>query len=141
MNTEKDLQRMVGVALGVYGRQHRKTPTMWPVENILNKGTFDLFVACGGKVAWVELKVAGPNAKPTVRAGQPGFGAMMALAGVPAVVLVGHPDGGWRLLKGSTTGDDWRECVLASGEVFDHRLVEEIFASAGCGGMNSTTNR
>lgn len=60
----------------------------------------------------MELKVAGPGAKPTLRPGQDTFAGMLMDAGVPCGYLVGSKCGALRLIGGRTTGADWREHVL-----------------------------
>jgi hypothetical protein len=90
-----------------------------------NLGTFDGFLMVMGRAAWVELKVAGPNAKPKMRRGQPAFGSDILAAHGEAWVLVGHPDGSLRLLFGDTTGEDWHDKLHLR---FDRLTVDVIEA-------------
>lgn len=78
-----------------------------------NLGTFDVFLARDGRAAWLELKVAGPNEKPNIRAGQPAFAEQCVRAKIPCGYLVGSPKGQVRLLGPRTTGADWREHLVA----------------------------
>jgi hypothetical protein len=87
-----------------------------------NLGTFDAWIVIRGHVAVTELKVAGPNAKPDMRRGQPAFGSDWTRAGGRAWVLVGHPDGSLRLLRGDTLGEDWRDCLVRR----DDRLTPDL---------------
>jgi hypothetical protein len=88
-----------------------------------NLGTFDTFVACDGRSAWMELKAAGPNAKPDLRPGQASFAAQCFDAGIPAAYLVGSPNGVVRMIGPGTTGDDWRQHLVAR---WDHLDVPAI---------------
>lgn len=128
--TEKDLQKALAKALEARWMGTR-LPVPYvhePVENMLNVGTFDNWICVGGVPAWVELKVCGPNAKPDMRPGQPGFGYRMLKAGVRAVVLCGSGDGSWKLLRGDTVGSDWREKLIARGDVVDEDVVHAILS-------------
>lgn len=97
------------------------------VENRVNVGTFDTWIGCNRRSAWVELKIAGPNAAPKMRPGQPGFGYRQICVGHPAVVLVGHKDESYRLIAPDTVGSDWREKLLERGDTLDWRVIERIF--------------
>jgi hypothetical protein len=102
----------------------RGMPTGWFVRRIEdasgNLGTYDTFLAHRGwGQAWMELKVAGPNAKPDLRKGQPAFGQGLDAAGVPCAYLVGSPNGRVRMIGPHTTGDDWREHLIAEWPALD----------------------
>lgn len=92
-------------------------------DNSGNLGTFDTFIGRRGRAGWLELKVAGPNAKPSLRPGQPSFGAQCFDAGVPAAYLVGSPNGRVRLIGPLTVGDDWRDHLVMS---WDSLCVPEV---------------
>lgn len=116
-------------AIRAYAMERELPHTYEPIENRLNLGTFDFFIAAGGHAAWVETKFElTARRKPRLRRGQPAFGARMAYAGMPAVVLVGHADGSWRLLSGATTADTWRSNVLSTGTEWGSTLIDRIFA-------------
>lgn len=97
------------------------------IENVVAAGTFDTYVAGHGKAGWIELKVAGPRAKPEVRAGQPGFGYRCLESGVPAHVLIGSPNGTIRLCEGIIMGDDWREHLVCEGRRDDKAFMNVVF--------------
>lgn len=88
-----------------------------------NLGTFDTFLAMGGVSGWLELKVAGPNAKPNIRPGQPAFARECFDAGVPAAYLVGSDSGRVRLLHPLTREHDWREHLIMDWDYLDMREI------------------
>lgn len=88
-----------------------------------NLGTFDLFFGRRDLCGWLELKVAGPNARPKLRPGQPSFGADCFDAGIPAGYLVGSPDGQVRLIGPLTRGHDWREHLIMRWPTLDMQQV------------------
>lgn len=101
-----------------WGLVRHRMPPGWFTRRIEDKsgnlGTYDLFLAHRDwGQAWLELKVAGPDAKPELRKGQPAFGAGLHAAGVPCGYLVGSPNGKVRLIGPLTLGDDWREHLVA----------------------------
>lgn len=107
-----------------WGLIRHRMPPGWFVRRIEdasgNLGTYDTFLAHRGwGQAWLELKVAGPNAKPDLRRGQPAFGAGLHAAGVPCGYLVGSPSGKVRLIGPLTTGDDWRDHLVAEWREID----------------------
>ena len=128
---EKDVRAAMMVALTDYSRRClpgvSRPSTCEIVENKANVGTFDTFIACNRKSAWIELKFAGPNAAPKMRAGQPGFGFRMKAAQQPAVVLIGHADESYRLIAPDTLGPDWRDKLLERGDHLDWTVIERIF--------------
>lgn len=77
-----------------------------------NLGTWDTFLACHGRAAWLELKVAGPAEKPRTRPGQAAFGAALFDAGIPALYLVGSATGTMRAIGPLMTTDTWREHLV-----------------------------
>lgn len=83
-----------------------------------NLGTPDVFVAWGGMArsrspcGWIELKVAGPNAKPILRPGQQATMTAFHHHGVPCAYLVGSDRGPVRMVGPLTDGDDWREHLI-----------------------------
>lgn len=79
-----------------------------------NLGTYDTFLAGDGKATWFDLKVAGPNAKPKLRPGQPAFGAEAWAAGIPAWYLVASDNGYVRLIDARTNGTNWWGYLVAS---------------------------
>jgi hypothetical protein len=91
-----------------------------PVENILNKGTFDSFVMLRGCPLWIEAKRGGPNQRPAMRPGQSGFAHRMVRSGCRAWVLMGHPDKTVRLIDGRTIGEDWRDWLAYRGPLSPH---------------------
>lgn len=111
--TEAELLKQVSAWLKENRGPQRST--IEPIENAVNLGTFDTFAADDGIGVWLELKVAGPRAKPGIRSGQPAFGERMFRAGVRARILVSHPDGSCRLLDGRATDDDWRDWIIWEG--------------------------
>jgi hypothetical protein len=129
--TEKDLSKALRKRLEEWrpGSMYRR------IEDASgNLGTFDVFMAAKAdwperpaQAAWVELKVAGPNAQPIMRMGQPAFGHDLLVAGVPAYVLVGHPDGSVRLLRGDTKGEDWLESLIGRYQTLDDTLLSMLF--------------
>ena len=95
-------------------------PTVWErIENTAGLGTFDTFMGGWLGSGWIELKVAGPNAKPTMRPGQPAFGQRMKNAGIPAHVLCCSKAGDVKLICGWTNGDDWRELLVGRASLMD----------------------
>lgn len=102
-------------------------PPVWHrVENAVAQGTFDTFIGSSIGCGWIELKVAGPNAKPQMRPGQPGFGAKMLRAGVPAHVIACSKRGEVRLMRGETMGDDWRDHVLMRCDLRDMEAMRVV---------------
>ena len=105
----------------------RRIETIWAknsimvqrIENTLSTGVFDTFVGTPWGAGWIELKIAGPQAKPAMRPGQPGFGHRCMTAGVPAHVLCASADGYLKLLNGWTIGEDWRDHVALTGSLDD----------------------
>lgn len=102
-----------------WGQIRKQIDQSWFVRRIEdasgNLGTYDTYLAHKGwGQAWLELKVAGPNAQPDLRKGQPAFGAGLHAAGVPCGYLVGSPNGRVRLIGPLTTGADWRHHVIDS---------------------------
>jgi hypothetical protein len=89
-------------------------------------GTFDSFGVVSGRAFWVELKVAGPQAKPNVRPGQTGFGMAMMKAGLPACFMVGHKDGSLRLLSAACTGPDWRDHIIGRFDALTEDVIWSI---------------
>lgn len=126
MRNEAEVRKRLVAVLGDVARQRKLPYTAEPVENILNKGTFDLWMAMGGKCAWVEIKCCGPAAAPTMRSGQAGFGVRCLNAGVPAWVFVGSPMGGWRILHPLTTGKDWPLTLRHTGSSWDGDLIDKL---------------
>lgn len=121
---EKDVSRQLGHVLRNYGGWYRR------IEDASgNLGTYDGFCALKGWPAWVECKLAGPRAKPALRPGQMAFAHDAWAAGVPAWILIGHPDGSCRLIDGRTDGDDWREHLVLRCSRLDAELIRAIFAS------------
>jgi len=129
--TEKDLSKAL-----------RKQLALWRPDAIYrriedasgNLGTFDTFMHARtsfpnwpGTASWVELKVAGPNAKPAMRPGQTAFGHDLIMAGCPAYVLVGHADGSVRVLRGDTNGEDWFECLIGRYPALDDDVLSMLF--------------
>lgn len=100
------------------------------IEDTANLGTFDSLLIVKGRMAWIELKVAGPNAKPGMRPGQPGFGRQWLVAGGLAWVLVGHPYGSLRLLWGDTTDEDWRDQLVGRYDDLTPELLEYMITPA-----------
>ena len=105
----------------------RLRPVWERVENRVGNGTFDTFMGAEWGSGWIELKFGGPNAMPEMRPGQPGFGERMLRAGIPAHVLMGHPDGTVKLLKGNTTGKNWRECVVMRANLGNNEQMRQVF--------------
>lgn len=95
-----------------------------------NLGTYDLFLAMDGRAAWLELKVAGPNAQPAIRSGQPAFGRECFDAGVPSGYLVGSSCGHVRLLSPLARKDTWRDHLVASWDEIDMRAVWDALHSS-----------
>jgi hypothetical protein len=91
-----------------------------------NLGTFDVWLLIEGRWAVVELKVDGPNAAPRMGKGQPAFGSSVLSAGGEAWVLVGHPDGSLRLLRGDTTGKDWRDRLVRRYDRLTVDVIEDM---------------
>lgn len=125
--TEKDLSAavrdMVKVTWGTDAVYRR-------IEDTANLGTFDSMLIVKGQMAWIEMKVAGPNAKPDMRPGQPGFGRQWLIAGGLAWVLVGHKDGSLRLIWGDTTGEDWRDQLVGRYDKLTPELLEYMVTPA-----------
>jgi hypothetical protein len=88
-----------------------------------NKGTWDTYMARSGRSGWIELKVAGPNAKLELRPGQQPFGQGLFDAGIPAAYLVGSDNGTVRLIGPCTDGKDWRDHVIARWGMLDMTAV------------------
>ena len=97
---------------------------LWPgeqlfwhrVENVAAIGTFDVFFGTPWGSGWVELKIAGPKAKPDVRPGQPGFAMRCLAAGVPAHILCCSDKGYVKLLEGICLGSDWEDHLVGTAE-------------------------
>lgn len=124
--TEKDLQRDLERATSTLSSQTGFPWHFTPVENILGKGTFDVWLAVGGRSAWVELKMGGPNTKPDMRPGQLAFGMGVMGAGIPAWVLVGQQDGSCRLIHGGTDGENWRDLLHSRWAEVGPEVVKAI---------------
>lgn len=94
-----------------------------------NLGTYDTFMALDGKSTWFDLKIAGPNAKPTLRPGQMAFGMECWNSGIPAYYVIGSDTGLLRLVDARTNGGDWRNhLVLSFPRVTGQAVVEVILA-------------
>lgn len=93
-----------------------------------NAGTWDTFFARNGRSAWIELKVAGPNAKLNLRPGQAPFGKALFDAGIPAAYLVGSTGGTVRMIGPCTDGVDWRDHLI---ERWDRLDVAEVLRLLG----------
>lgn len=106
-----------------WDKVRRGIPGGWMVRRIEdssgNLGTFDTFLGRRRLSGWLELKVAGPNAKPDLRPGQPAFGRQCVDAQIPAAYLVGSPQGSVRLIGPLTTGPDWRDHLIARWDSLD----------------------
>jgi len=98
---------------------------MHRIENVAALGTFDTYYAKGGRSGWIELKIAGPNAKPEMRSGQPGFGERLRKQGIPAHVLCCSKSHELKLLNGWVLGDDWREHLVMRGHLDDPAEILE----------------
>jgi hypothetical protein len=88
-----------------------------------NLGTWDLFLAAGGRANWLELKCDGPNAKPKLRPGQASFGRNLFDAGLTSGYLVGSPNGTVRLIGQLTVGEDWRDHLIWTRTAMDRETV------------------
>lgn len=99
-----------------------------------NLGTWDLYLAMGGHSNWTELKCEGPNAKPSLRAGQAAFGRNLFDAGFTSGYIVGSPDGSVRLIGMLTTGDDWRDHLIWRRPAMDKETVDMALQYLGFGG-------
>jgi hypothetical protein len=101
-------------------------------DNSGNLGTFDTFVGLNGRSAWMELKVAGPNAKPDLRPGQPSFAAQCFDAGIPAAYVIGSSDGSVRMVGPHTIGSDWRDHLICRWSALDvPALIRTLMAQGG----------
>ena len=108
---------------------------LWPsdsviwerIENSAGIGTYDTFMAGPDGAGWIELKIAGPNAKPAMRPGQPAFGNRMLDGGVPAHVLCSTPSGNIKLISGRTFGHDWREHLVMRCGLRDRDAMRVLF--------------
>jgi hypothetical protein len=122
--TESDLnKKLIALIKAIWPRQH----LMWHrVENVAAIGTFDVFFGTPLGSGWIELKVCGPNAKPDVRPGQPGFGERCYKAGVPAHYLCGSNAGYIKLLDGRCMGPDWREWMVMEAQFDSHGCMADL---------------
>lgn len=91
-----------------------------------NLGTYDTFLAGHGRATWFDLKIAGPNARPTLRPGQPAFGAELWEAGIPAWYLVASNNGYVRLIDARTNGRDWWNHVVSSWDRVSKETVSDM---------------
>jgi hypothetical protein len=92
-----------------------------------NLGTYDTFLARNGRSAWLELKFAGPNAKPDLRPGQAAFGLALSNEKIPCGYLIGHGDGSIRVI-GPRLMDpaDWRDHLEFRRDVLDAEAVQAV---------------
>ena len=112
MKKESDLNRKFRLAVKRWSSDAGSGFFYSRVENTLSGGFPDTLFSAG-RLVLCELKVAGPNAKPDMRPGQPGFGYSVLSSGQPSFILIGHPDGSCRLLWGDCVGDDWRDRLIS----------------------------
>lgn len=96
-----------------------------------NLGTPDTWLAMGGRSTWLELKHAGPNAKPKLRPGQAAFMRELFDAGLPSGYLVGSPDGSVRLIGQLMSGVDWREHLIFRRDAMDAETVSLVLQHLG----------
>jgi len=107
---------------------------LWPgeqlfwhrVENVVAIGTFDAFLGTPWGGGWVELKIAGPAAKPDVRPGQPGFGMRCKEAGIPAHILCCSNKGYVKLLEGECIGEDWEAHLVGTAQLGDLEAMRTL---------------
>lgn len=127
VKTEGDIYRREADVWGAF-RKHLPPGTMVRrIEDASgNLGTWDTFLARGGRCAWLEFKLAGPRAKPTLRRGQRAFGLELVDAGVPAAYVVGSPNGSIRVLDPRTDGADWVLCQIATYDDLNVWTVKDM---------------
>lgn len=96
-----------------------------------NLGTYDTFLAYMGHATWLELKHAGPNAKPKLRPGQRAFGRNLFDAGLQSGYLTGSRDGTVRLIGQLTSEHDWRDHLIFRRDAMDKETVDMVLQHLG----------
>ncbi len=91
-------------------------------------GTADTLIGSPAGVGWIELKHAGPNAKPNYRPGQQAFLYDWGEAGIPAHTLIGSPNGRMRLLDHRCLdANKWRDHMVIDTHIGDKDQMRVLF--------------
>ena len=126
MNSESDLN----AKMRDMSRQAFDFPVVWKrIEDATGDlGTADTIMGSKMGVGWIELKFAGPNAKPAYRPGQQAFLYRWGSAGIPAHTLIGSKDGRIRLVKHTCLeASEWRDHMVVDTRVDDKDQMRMLF--------------